>query len=430
MRRPALLSTVSVAALAAQSLGLAIPVHAASPVDVPFAYTGAEQHFDVPADVTTVHVVLIGGRGGSGQQAGGHGARVVADVDVTPSQTLYIEVGGSGVTGAAGFNGGGLPGSVGFAIPGGGGGGSDIRTIPRASAGSLASRVLVAGGGGGGATGAGDVGGDAGSAGGGPNGGGAGGSSAGGAGGTAGDGTHEPGTAGSLGAGGGGGRSPDFDGAGGGGGYYGGGGGGSGPSSSGGGGGGSSFTGSAANPSVTVDTTGTPSITITYAPSTGSSPGPTPAPTAKPDSGTVNAQFSVPTSAACLELSTTTIDFGSVPLGSENVSATPDVTVTNCSGGSESILARGSDATATGTTWTLVGGSATCADTLGLDRYRMALESSGGTVELSASNAALGTLAGGDTSTQTARMWAACPGSTGSGQLMTTQITFLATEGG
>ena len=140
-------------------------------------------------------------------------------------------------------------------------------------------------------------------------------------------------------------------------------------------------------------------------------------------------QFSVPTSAACIELSTTSIDFGSVRLGAENVAATPDVIVTNCSGIAEDILARGSDATATGTTWSLVGGSATCADTLGLDSYRMALESTGGTVGLSTSNAPLGSLAGGDTSTQTARMWAACPGSSGSGQLMTSQITFLATEG-
>jgi hypothetical protein len=93
-------------------------------------------------------------------------------------------------------------------------------------------------------------------------------------------------------------------------------------------------------------------------------------------------------------------------------------------------MAHGSDATASGTTWSLVGGSATCADSLGLDSYRMALESSSGTVGLSSSNALLGSLAGNDTSTQTARMWAACPGSTGSGQLMTTQITFTAVEGG
>ena len=40
------------------------------------------------------------------------------------------------------------------------------------------------------------------------------------------------------------------------------------------------------------------------------------------------------------------------------------------------------------------------------------------------------TLAAGDTSTQTARIFAACPGSSGAGELMTTQITFLAVDGG
>jgi hypothetical protein len=434
MQRRAIPVVVSIAALAAQSLGLASTALAAGPVDVPFTYTGAEQHFDVPAGVTAIHLALVGGQGGSiDTTAAGKGARVEGDLPATPGARLYVEVGGNGANGnsstatSGGFNGGGAGGynrQVGF-WGGGGGGASDVRTVTRSDPGSLSSRLVIAAAGGAAGMGGG-TGGEAGGAGtGGAAGGGAGTSAAGGAGGS-GTPNGSPGSLGLGGAGSDGSISGAGGGGGGGAGYYGGGGG----AYGGGGGGGSSYSGSATNPAVTPDSTGTPSITITYTPGPPPTPGPSPTPTSGPDNGTVNAQFSVPTSAACLELSTTSVDFGSVRLGSENVAASPDVTVTNCSGSSESILARGSDASASGTTWTLVGGSVTCADTLGLDNYRMALESSSATVGLSTSNATLGSLAGGDTSTQTARMWAACPGSTGSGQLMTTQITFLATEGG
>ncbi len=120
-----------------------------------------EQSFVVPAGITSVHLVAIGARGGSGATsrggAGGLGDRVEGDLGVTPGQVLYVDVGGVGgdasgtVPGAGGANGGGLGGSgevdggtVGGA--GGGGGASDVRTAP----GSLQSRLLVAGGGGGG----------------------------------------------------------------------------------------------------------------------------------------------------------------------------------------------------------------------------------------------------------------------------------------
>lgn len=421
MQRRAIPLSISIAALAAQSLGLAASTLAASPVDVPFASTEAEQTWVVPADVTLIHVVLKGGRG----SGGGSPAIVTGDLVVNPGDTLYVEVGSQGRPGTSGgFNGGGYPGA-GDTSRGGGGGASDIRTVARANAGSLNSRLIVAAGSGG--QGNSGLGGDAGAAAPGTGGGGAGTAAAGGAGGTGPSGGH-PGALGTGGNGGGTASTNAAGGGGGGGGYYGGGGG-SGASTnfdtvSYGGGGGSSFVGSATNTSVALDPTVTfaGSITITYTPG----PAPTPTPV---DNGTVHAQFSVPTSAACLELSTTSIDFGSVHLGSQSTAATPDITVTSCSGTPEDLFAHGSDATATGVTWTLVGGSATCADTLGTDNYRMALESTAGTVGLSTTNAALGTLAVGDTSTQTARIFAACPGSTGAGELMTTQITFIAVEG-
>jgi hypothetical protein len=212
-----------------------------------FNYTGGEQTFVVPAGVSTLHVVLISGRGGtSGTAAGGGAAEVIGDLSVTPGQTLYIEVGGNGKDtgegGAGGFNGGGNG-------AGGGGGASDIRTAPRTTGLAPDLRLAVAAGGGGGGsdgfTGSGGAGGAAGSAGSeaegsGNAGGGAGTATEGGAGGF---GCNQNGVNGQLGVGGAGGTSESVGpGGGGGGGYYGGGGGGgSCHAGSGGGGGGSSL---------------------------------------------------------------------------------------------------------------------------------------------------------------------------------------------
>ena len=105
-----------------------------------FAYTGGEQTFTVPAGVTSLEAVAVGGNGGSTGGSGGAGARVAGELTVTPGETLYIEVGGNGEDG--GFNGGGSGG-------GGGGGASDMRTSPLAAGLFPDDRVIVAGGGGG-----------------------------------------------------------------------------------------------------------------------------------------------------------------------------------------------------------------------------------------------------------------------------------------
>jgi hypothetical protein len=143
------------AVLAAALALSAAPACAATAV---FRYTGAEQTFVVPADVHTVRAAVIGASGGAGSPwaVGGSGSFLTADLPVTPGQTLYIEVGGAGISGdlccRPSFNGGGAggPDTVGDHHGGGGGGASDIRTLPRAAAGSEATRLLVAGGGGGG----------------------------------------------------------------------------------------------------------------------------------------------------------------------------------------------------------------------------------------------------------------------------------------
>ena len=218
-----------------------------------FSYTGAEQGYTVPAGVTSLSITAVGAPGGgpqSGGLAAGRGADVSGVVNVSAGQVLYVEVGGSGGFPAGGFNGGGDSVTNSLTSVYGGGGASDVRTLPMsAGAISLNSRLIVAAGGGGSGSPA-ARGGDAGAAGGsspgGSVGGGAGTQTAGGAGGC--DAFQTGcGTAGTLGVGGTGGSSgagaQAREGAGGGGGLYGGGGGGgvSQDGAVGGGGGGSSL---------------------------------------------------------------------------------------------------------------------------------------------------------------------------------------------
>ena len=255
-------------------LAVAAPASAAT---ASFGYTGAEQTFTVPAGVSSVHVVAVGGAGSGtirGSAAGGLGALVGGDLSVAGGQTLYVEVGGSGSTSGPGFNGGGAGGES----SNGGGGASDVRGLPLSAAGSLQSRRLVAGGGGGGGNGSTDrgAGGAAGQAGKAATfaaGGGPGTATMGGGGGGGAD------SNGALGVGGAGKYASDFktssgaefgSGGGGGGGYYGGGGGaaiansadgGAGVGEGGGGGGGSSLVVAGGSLSTT---SAVPSVTITY----------------------------------------------------------------------------------------------------------------------------------------------------------------------
>ena len=135
--------------------------------------TAGEHAFTVPLGIGWIHVVAIGGRGGGGYVPGGAGARVEADVRVTPGSTLYAEVGGNGAPAsptmnqpAAGGANGGDPGGAIYgqliaqgnglspASGGGGGGASDLQACPAASCLPIdtgGSGVLLVAGGGGGA---------------------------------------------------------------------------------------------------------------------------------------------------------------------------------------------------------------------------------------------------------------------------------------
>jgi hypothetical protein len=113
-----------------------------------FDYVGGEQYLTVPTGVTKVTVTADGASGGTDIESAS-GAQVTATIPVTPTETLYVFVGGAGSGYNAGFNGGGEGGLeqsstnnlTGFA----GGGASDIRQGGDA----LSNRVVVAGGGGG-----------------------------------------------------------------------------------------------------------------------------------------------------------------------------------------------------------------------------------------------------------------------------------------
>lgn len=118
-----------------------------------FDYTGAEQTWQVPSDVSSpITVEIDGAGGGSDGPSGGSGGRVVGELAVTPGETLYIYVGGAGQHNGGGFNGGANGGRY-FNDnkvtqdyrAGGGGGASDIRQGGNATS----DQVAVAGGGGG-----------------------------------------------------------------------------------------------------------------------------------------------------------------------------------------------------------------------------------------------------------------------------------------
>jgi hypothetical protein len=241
-----------VGALGATLLFLALAVAPAHAKTTEFTFTGGEQTFTVPAGVTSLEIVAIGGYGGdtpliAGAAQGGNPAEVTGIVNVTPGQTLYVVAGGNGKdadvsSGAGGFNGGGNGGGG-----SGGGGASDVRTLPLASGLEPTDSRLIVAAGGGGAGGVGGAnpgdGGDAEAAGeiseGGWEGGGAGTQTAGGPGGT-GCLEADNGEDGALGSGGAGGNGGGIPGGGGGGGLYGGGGGGGACTTAGGGGGGGS----------------------------------------------------------------------------------------------------------------------------------------------------------------------------------------------
>lgn len=131
----ALRTAVATGLLLACSSGTAL----AAPNVITFDTPG-EYPIVIPAGVSNLHVVAVGGRGGEGTYSvpGGFGARVTATLPVSGGITRWLLVGGNGVSG------------VGRAGAGGGGGASDVRTAPGfTDVTPTDPRILIAAGGGG-----------------------------------------------------------------------------------------------------------------------------------------------------------------------------------------------------------------------------------------------------------------------------------------
>jgi hypothetical protein len=122
---------------------------------IQFSYTGSNQTWIVPDGIYYITIQAYGGKGGdfSSSCTGGYGGYASGILQVTPGETIYVYVGGSGTTVnsyvgycafySGGWNGGG--GSNSWGDLGTGGGASDIRLGGT----SLSNRIIVAGGGGG-----------------------------------------------------------------------------------------------------------------------------------------------------------------------------------------------------------------------------------------------------------------------------------------
>jgi hypothetical protein len=152
------------------------------------------------------------------------------------------------------------------------------------------------------------------------------------------------------------------------------------------------------------------------------------------DTGTVNAQV-VAGATACITVTSPTngasVSFGSLAFsatpGSSQGSGSPDITVANCSTGSESVLASGTNATGASSTWALVGALANqCGNSL--NQYRLGVRDANNTdLFLTAQNQTLGSVAANGALTRIPRITMPCTGSSGNGQTMSMSFNFTAT---
>ena len=122
-----------------------------------FTYTGGDQSFTVPANVTWIYVKLWGAGGGAGRQGGwvygadgGGGGHTRGLIPVTPGATIYVKVGSGGTTvnGTTAQYGGGGVGSDNADNQYGGQGGGFCGVFNGSVA--FANALAIAGGGGGG----------------------------------------------------------------------------------------------------------------------------------------------------------------------------------------------------------------------------------------------------------------------------------------
>jgi hypothetical protein len=114
-----------------------------------FNYTGSIQSWTVPAGVTQIYIDVLGAQGGSSSpNEGGKGGKVTCYLNVSPSDVLYITVGGmsNSQTAVYGFGGnGGSSTSYGISAKAGGG----LSGVSTANPITQSNALLIAAGGGG-----------------------------------------------------------------------------------------------------------------------------------------------------------------------------------------------------------------------------------------------------------------------------------------
>jgi hypothetical protein len=154
------------------------------------------------------------------------------------------------------------------------------------------------------------------------------------------------------------------------------------------------------------------------------------------DTGTVNA--TVTAGAACITLSQTTVNFGSLNFSTSagnNAAGQLAGSITNCGQSTESILARGTDATNTTTTWSLVDatGLPTPVNPCDLSSpntnkyFLFTFPGALSTVFLTTTNKAFNTMAAGANSALTVGVVMPCTGSSGAGQTLNFSYIYTAT---
>ena len=149
------------------------------------------------------------------------------------------------------------------------------------------------------------------------------------------------------------------------------------------------------------------------------------------DNGTVNAQVTATEVACILVLPASTVDFGSAGFNAQGVQnvtvAAAAIRVTSCSGASQTLFGKGTDATAGAATWNLVT-TPQCSTTGGpLNQYNLGLRSVTSDTYLATTDTSLGSLASSGSYDRTAILRMPCTGSSGTGQSMTMSYVFTAT---
>ena len=146
----------------------------------------------------------------------------------------------------------------------------------------------------------------------------------------------------------------------------------------------------------------------------------------------LEARFTVLAPVVCVRLNTTSLDFGTVPLGGSR-ELTDATTLTACGDG-VTVYGQADDAVTTGPSgavWepVVISSPPLCSGAAPLDVFGYEVTSAGTGTFLTNDAVVLGPLAAGGARTDTHTLQAACPASHGAGDSFTVAVTYTATAG-